>query len=135
MSPSVVVVTDVLVEHQKVTSLCLDFQQSITFCHISPNFVDSHPVFKELGILPLKTDYYNDNQTAAILLQSSDAWGFLPDKAIGTGQKSDLTTVSIPGQWHAPYSICLVKRKHYQEIFAPLESELLRLIGTSNTDK
>ena len=104
---------------------------ALTFKPFSgPNLVENHPAFRQLGLEPQKTDYFNDNQTAEILLKNSDAWAFLPDKALKTGADSALSTINLgKNSWKAPYSIYLVKKKQYQEIFTPLETELLKQVN------
>lgn len=70
------------------------------------NFWQSHPAFADIGLAPKHGYYYDDTDTAAILLQKTCGWAFLPSFA-GT-RYPELAEVKIRRQYSAPVNVSLV---------------------------
>lgn len=83
---------------------------AITFRTLSgPNFWENHPAFRNAGITPKHTFFYEDTETALQLLQKTNGWAFLPDEVIRRNGK--IQRVNLPGPLNAPVNISWITKK------------------------
>lgn len=89
---------------------------AITFrTFAGPNFWESHPAFKDLGVIPKHTFFYLDTQTAIQILNSTNGWAFLPDKVIS--KNASIRKVNLDHALKAPVNISFVSRKERSNKF------------------
>lgn len=88
---------------------------------LGPNYVQSHPIFKETGIRPVHTYFYSDDQTVLHLLAQTDGWAFLPADIIEKNKKL-IETIDLGSSWKAPVTISLIQNK--SKVNSRLVSEL-----------
>jgi DNA-binding transcriptional LysR family regulator len=99
-----------LTKNKKIESL--NELPSITFkTAVGPNYVESHPVFKEFGITPKHTFFYDDDKTAIQLLESTNGWAFLPEMMIEK-YSNKIEKVTISKDWKAPVVVSLIRNKN-----------------------
>ncbi len=89
-----------------------------------PNFWESHPSFKDLGIQPKHTYFYEDTQTAIQLLNKTKGWAFMPDKILSANK--NLRKISLPKNLDAPVNISMVRAKNRRT--DPLIEELKKIL-------
>lgn len=83
---------------------------AITFrTSAGPNFWENHPAFKDFGLTPKHTYFYGDTQAALQLLNSTNAWAFLPDKVIS--KHRNIRKVSLVHGIKTPVNISFVTKK------------------------
>lgn len=84
---------------------------AITFrTSIGPNFCENHPVFKELGINPKHTYFYEDTQTVLQLLHKTNGWAFLPENIIK--KNKGIKKIKLNKKFQAPVNISLIRHKN-----------------------
>jgi len=76
-----------------------------------PNYVEVHPVFKEFGIKPKHTFFYDDNTTVLQLLDKTNGWAFLPELMIKK-YSNKIEKVVISKDWKAPVVVSLIRNKN-----------------------
>jgi DNA-binding transcriptional LysR family regulator len=93
---------------------------------VGVNFCERHPVFYDLGIKPNHQYFYDNNDTALKLIESTNGWALLPENVIEK-YKSKISKVSLSKDWKVPVKISLIKNKYnkaprlYQEILKKLK--------------
>jgi DNA-binding transcriptional LysR family regulator len=93
------------------------------------NYVENHPAFEKLGLVPKHAYFYEDHQSVFQLLEKTNGWAFLPSPMVDINKK--ITSV-FPGRAiEAPVKVCFISSKNRTSSYFidKLKSELKQITG------
>ncbi len=80
---------------------------AVTFkAQLGGNFWQAHPIFADIGLEPKHGFYYDDPSAAAVLLEKTNGWAFMPSLAGASYPK--LAEVKIRAKYSAPVNLSFV---------------------------
>lgn len=86
---------------------------------VGVDICDNHPMFKKFGVNPNIRCFWDSDDVAIEILESSDSWTMLPDFVIETQAKT-LKAIAVPPGWNAPVSVAFVFRSHRETTLAEI---------------
>lgn len=77
---------------------------------VGVNYVENHPIFEKLGLIPKHAYFYEDHQSVFQLLEKTNGWAFLPSKMVEKNKK--ITSVFPAKSFDAPVKVSLLSNKN-----------------------